>query len=185
VTPLVVLLIVIAALTLFVGFSYNQLVRLRNKVDEAWQDVDVQLQRRHDLVPKLVEITKGYAAHERAIFDEVARARSEAQAVAGVADRSAPEAKLASVLTSAVAVVEAYPELRAAESFLELQHEIAHTEDEVAAARYIYNGNVRVFNTRIQTLPVSLYAEAFGFGPAEFFQADLAEKVPSDVKVGG
>jgi LemA protein len=156
---------------LLVALSFNRLVRLRNKVTEAWQDVDVQLQRRHDLIPRLVEIVAGYAAHEKDLFDELARLRSEAEQASGAAAKSAPESELTTALTGAVAVAEGYPSLRAAENFLSLQKEIAATEDDVAAARTIYNGNVRIYNTRIQTFPVSFYADLFGFEPAEFFQA--------------
>jgi len=171
VTPVDVVLALFVLVGLLVALSFNRLVRLRNKVTEAWQDVDVQRQRRHDLIPRLVEVVEGYAAHEKELFDELTRLRSEAEQASGAAAESAPESELATALAGAVAVAEGYPSLRAAENFLSLQKEIAATEDEVAAARTIYNGNVRIYNTRIQTFPVSFYADLFGFEPAEFFQA--------------
>ena len=173
-TPLYVVLAIFAFLGLLVALSYNHLVRLRNKVVEAWQDVDVQLQRRHDLIPRLVEVVKGYAAHESELFAELARLRGAAGMASGAAEKSAPEGELAVALGRAIAVAEGYPSLRAAENFRSLQKEIAETEDDLAAARVIYNGNVRIYNTRIQTLPVSFYADLLGFEPAEFFQADTA-----------
>jgi LemA protein len=174
-TLIYVVIALVVAVALLVAFSYNGLVRLRNKVSEAWRDVDVQLQRRHDLVPKLVEIVKGYAEHEREVFEELARARVAAQEAGEAAARSEPETLLAGALARALAVAEAYPTLRASENFLSLQKEIAHTEDEIAAARFIYNGNVRIYNTRIQSFPSSLYASQFGFEPAGFFQAEAGQ----------
>jgi len=171
-TPLYVVLATFAVIGLLVALSYNRLVRLRNKVGEAWQDVDVQLQRRHDLIPKLVEIVKGYAAYESALFEQLTRLRSEAEQASGAAAQSAPELELAGALERAIAVAEGYPQLRASGNFLELQQEIVQTEDELAASRQIYNGNVRIFNTRIQTFPVSAYADVLGFERADFFQAD-------------
>ncbi|MGA9761983.1 MAG: LemA family protein [Gaiellaceae bacterium] len=170
--PLYVVLALFAFVGLLLALSFNRLVRLRNKVAEAWRDVDVQLQRRHDLIPRLVEIVKGYATHESELFSELARLRGEAERASGAAAKSVPESELAVALASTIAVAESYPSLRAAENFLSLQGEIGETEDEVAAARTIYNGNVRIYNTRIQTLPVSFYADVLGFEPAAFFQAD-------------
>lgn len=171
-TALYVVLALFAFLGLILALSYNRLVRLRNKVAEAWRDVDVQLQRRHDLIPRLVETVKGYATHESELLGELARLRGAAEQASGAAAMSAPERELAIALASTVAVAESYPALRATENFLSLQREIGETEDEVAAARTIYNGNVRIYNTRIQTLPVSFYADVLGFEPAAFFQAD-------------
>ncbi len=169
-TPLYLVLALFALVGLLIALSYNRLVRLRNKVVEAWQDVDVQLQRRHDLIPRLVEVVKGYAMHENELFDELALLRADAERASGAAARSAPESELGAALAGAVAVAESYPRLRATENFLSLQKNIAETEDEVAAARTIYNGNVRIYNTRIQTFPVSFYADVLGFEPADFFQ---------------
>ncbi len=177
-TPLYVVLTLFAVVGLLVALSYNRLVRLRNKVAEAWQDVDVQLQRRHDLIPRLVEIVKGYAAHENELFAELARLRSEAERVSGAAAKSVPESDLAVALGRTIAVAESYSTLRASENYLSLQKEIADTEDEVAAARIIYNGNVRIYNTRIQSFPVSAYADVLGFEPEDFFQADEVDRAP-------
>jgi LemA protein len=170
--PLYVVLALFTLLGLLVALSYNRLVRLRNKVVEAWRDVDVQLQRRHDLIPRLVEVVKGYAVHENELFNELALLRADAERANGAAAKSAPESELGVALAGAVAVAEGYPSLRAADNFRALQKEIAGTEDEVAAARTIYNGNVRIYNTRIQTFPVSFYADVLGFEPADFFQAE-------------
>lgn len=171
-TPLYVVLALFAFVGLLLALSFNRLVRLRNKVTEAWQDVDVQLQRRHDLIPRLVEVVKGYAAHENELFAELARLRSEAEGAIGAAAKSAPENELKVALGRTIALAESYPSLRAASNYLSLQKEIDETENEVAAARIIYNGNVRIYNTRIQTFPVSFYADVLGFEPSAFFQAD-------------
>jgi len=171
VTAFYVVLALFACAGLLLAFSYNRLVRLRNKVAEAWREVDVQLQRRHDMIPRLVELVKAYAAHEGELFAKLSRLRGEAENASGPDTKSAPESELATALGRTIAVAESYPSLRAAENFLSLQKEIAETENEVAAARIIYNGNVRIFNTRIQTLPVSFYADLLGFEPAAFFQA--------------
>ncbi len=172
-TPFYIVLALFAFVGLLIALSFNRLVRLRNKVVEAWQDVDVQLQRRHDLIPRLVEVVKGYAAHENELFVELTRLRGEAECASGAAAKSTPESELALAFAGAIAVAESYPSLRAAENFLSLQKNIAETENEVAAARIIYNGNVRIYNTRIQTFPVSFYADMLGFEPADFFQAEL------------
>ena len=173
-TGLYLVLALVALAGLLLALSYNRLVRLRNKVAEAWRDVDVQLQRRHDLIPRLVEIVRGYATHENELFAELARLRDEARTLHGAAEQSAPESRLEVAVAQTIALAESYPSLRAAGNFLSLQREIAETENEIGAARIIYNGNVRIFNTRIQTLPVSFYADLLGFEPASFFQADWA-----------
>jgi LemA protein len=183
-TPLYVALALLAFAALLVALSYNHLVRLRNKVTQAWQDVDVQLQRRHDLIPRLVEVVRGYAAHESALFEQLARLRSEAQRASGAAAKSEPESELADALGGAIAVAESYPNLRASQNYLSLQKEIADTEDEISAARFIYNGNVRIFNTRTQTFPVSMYADVFGFEPAEYFQASSPDREPLSAVLG-
>jgi LemA protein len=181
VTPLYIVLALLGIVGLLIAISYNRLVRLRNKVGEAWRDVDVQLQRRHDLIPRLVETVKGYAAHEGALFEKLGRLRSEAEQARGAAAQSAPELELAGALVRVIAVAESYPQLRASDNYLKLQKEIAHTEDELAASRRIYNGNVRIYNTRIQTLPVSAYADVLGFEPANYFQADESDRGPVSV----
>ena len=175
-TPLYLALIVLVSIALLVALSFNHLVRLRNKVAEAWRDVDAQLQRRHDLIPRLAAIVTGYQAHESALFEQLARLRNASEAATGAAGKSAPETALADAFARAVAVAEGYPALRASESYLSLQKEIGVTENEIAAAREIYNGNVRVFNSRIQTFPVSFLADLLGFEPADFFQIADGER---------
>jgi LemA protein len=160
--------------------AYNGLVRLRNKVAEAWSGVDVQLQRRHDLIPNLVATVQGYAAHERELFDAVTTARALAQAASGAAQAGPAESVLGAAVGRLVAVAESYPQLRASENFLALQRELANTEDEIAAARRIYNGNVQIYNTRIDTFPNAIWAALFRFKEADFFEAEgEAREVPS------
>ncbi|MGZ4398072.1 MAG: LemA family protein [Gaiellaceae bacterium] len=157
------------------------MVRLRLKVAEAWRDVDVQLQRRHDLVPNLARIVEGYAAHERSVLEAVAASRALAGQARGAAEADGPERALSEALGRLIAVAEAYPQLRAAQGYLDLQRQLEHTEDELSAARRIYNGNVRVYNSRIQSFPALLVAGALGFGEADFFQ--LAEEARAAVPV--
>jgi len=153
--------------------TYNGFVRLRNLVQEAWRQIDVELQRRHDLIPNLVETVKGYAAQERAVFEEVTKARALA---AGPASGPAEQAAHENVLTQAVgrlfAVAEAYPQLRSSENFLQLQSELATTEDRIAAGRRFYNANVRELNTKVETFPSNVVANLFSFTRAEYFEAE-------------
>ena len=173
---LVVLIVlgIVALIAIFLVLSYNGMVRARNKVDEAWSGIDVQLKRRHDLIPNLVETVKGYATHEREVFEAVTQARSQAiQAQSqGPARAGAAENALSGALGRLFAVAEAYPQLRAAESFTELQRELSNTEDQISAARRIYNGNVQAYNTKIQVLPNSLMAGPFGFTTREYFEIE-------------
>jgi LemA protein len=167
-----VLLVVLAVL------GYNRLVRLRNEVDTGWANIDVQLQRRGDLIPNLVEAVRGYAAHERAVFEEVTKAR------AALRDASTPggAAEANDVLTAALgrlfAVAEAYPELKASQNFLRLQDDLTDTEDKIAAARRYYNATVMRYNTAIQSLPWVLVARSLGFRAREFFSAEGDTDVP-------
>lgn len=169
---LIVLLAVILLLGLLFVWLYNRLVRLRNRVDNAWAQVEVQLKRRWDLIPNLVEAVKGYAAHERAVFEAVTKAR------AGLRDASTPSSAASAneILTAALgrlfAVAEAYPELRASENFLRLQEDLTDTEDKIAAARRYYNATVMRFNTAIQSLPWVLVARPLGFRDRDFFSAE-------------
>jgi LemA protein len=173
-TGLYVLLGVLALVAAWAVLSYNTLVRARNKVDEAWSGVDVQLKRRHDLVPNLVSTVKGYAAHERATLEAVTEARGAARAATGPGAVERAEAKLTSALGAVNALAEAYPELRAAESFQRLQAELAEIEDEIQAARRIYNSNVQDYNTRVQVFPTLLIAGPLSFDAREFFEIELA-----------
>jgi LemA protein len=163
----VVVLLVVAVVVL-----YNRLVTLRNRVENAWSQVDVQLRRRYDLIPNLVETVKGYASHERETFEAVTEARSRAQAAQGPADQSAAEGILGQALGRLFAVAEAYPELQADENFRQLQDELAQTENRIAVSRQVYNDTVLTYNTAIQTVPGLLVAGPFGFGKKEFFELE-------------
>jgi len=177
-----VLLATVVVLFVLLVVSYNGLVRLRNKVVEAWSGIEVQLQRRHDLIPNLVEAVRGYAAHERELFDQVAAARTLAQAADGPAEAGPAEAAVTVALGRLVAVGESYPDLRASENFVALQHQLAETENEIAAARRIFNGNVQIYNTRVETFPNAIWAGSFGFVAADFFEAEpAARQAPSAV----
>jgi LemA protein len=168
-------LLVLAALaalaTLWVVMTYNSFVRLRNKADEAWSGVDVQLKRRHDLVPNLVETVKGYAAHESSVLTEVTEARTQAMSTFAAGERPAAEARLSSALDGIRVVAEQYPELRASENFQRLQAQLAELEDQIQAARRIYNSNVNAYNTVIQLFPSSLVAGK-SFTTRELFKLD-------------
>jgi LemA protein len=171
-----ILLIVIVALIVWVIAMYNGLIRLKNRVDEAWSDIDVQLKRRHDLIPNLVNTVKGYAAHEKEVFEKVTEARTRAMTAGTAADKGQAENMLSGALKSLFAVSEAYPDLKANQNFLELQRELTDTEDKIMAARRFYNGNVRDFNTKIQVFPTSIFAGMMNFSKRDFFQAEESEK---------
>jgi LemA protein len=169
--------IVIIAILVIVGAwavaQYNGLVKLRNLVQEAWHQIDTELQRRHDLIPNLVETVKGYAAHERETFEAVTQARAAAAAPgAGPAQQAQNENILTQALGRLFAVAEAYPELKANQNFLALQQELTNTEDRVAAGRRFYNANVRELNTKIETFPTSIIANMFKFVKAEYFETE-------------
>jgi LemA protein len=164
---------------------YNHLVRLVNRTKEAWSDIDVQLKRRYDLIPNLVNTVKGYATHESQAFENVTKARSMAMGANTLAEKGQAEATLAGALKSVFAIAEAYPDLKANQSFLSLQSELTDTEDKIQAARRFYNGNVRDLNTAIQVFPGNMIAGVFHFGSMEFFQldaSDAAAKNPVEVK---
>jgi LemA protein len=160
------------------AFGYNRLVRLRNEVDTGWANIDVQLQRRADLIPNLVEAVKGYAAHERGVFEQVTRARSALQRAEGPAAAAEADAGLSAALGRLFAVAEAYPDLQASENFLRLQEDLTDTEDKISAARRYYNATVMYFNTAVQTVPWLLLARPFGFREREFFSAEGDTAVP-------
>ena len=177
-----VLVAVVALVILVVIVIYNSMIRSRNMVDQGWSGIDVQLKRRHDLIPNLVEAVKGYAAHERETLLAVIEARAEAMAADGPAASGAAESVVDRALGRLFAISEAYPQLRATENFQQLQAELANTEDQIAAARRIYNGNVQLYNTKIQVFPNLLLADAWDFTPREFFEiADPAEREPVEV----
>ncbi|MDX6593945.1 MAG: LemA protein [Gaiellales bacterium] len=178
-----VALLVIAAIVIlviiFLIVQYNGMIRGRNKVDEAWSGIDVQLKRRHDLIPNLVESVKGYATHERETFQQVTDARAQAMGASGPAQSGVAEGFLSQALGRLFAVAEAYPELRASENFQQLQNELTNTEDQISASRRIYNGNVQSYNTRIQVFPNSVIAGAGGFTVREYFEIETpADRQP-------
>ncbi|OGZ21987.1 MAG: hypothetical protein A3D46_02340 [Candidatus Nealsonbacteria bacterium RIFCSPHIGHO2_02_FULL_43_13] len=162
--------------------TYNRFVTLRNRVKEAWADIDVQLKRRYDLIPNLIETVKGYASHERELLEKVTEARTQAMGAQTIKERGDAENMLSQTLKSLFAVSENYPALRATENFLELQKELTDTEDKIQASRRFYNGNVRDFNTILQSFPQNAVAGIFNFKAAEFFEiAEAAEKEPVKV----
>jgi len=173
----VVLIVVLVVVVIVVGWAiatYNGFVKLRNLVQEAWRQIDVELHRRYDLIPNLIETVKGYAAHERAVFDEVTRARAAAANAGGAspAQRAAQEDVLSGAIGRLFAVAEAYPQLRAQAGFAQLQDELTNTEDRIAAGRRFYNANVRDMNTKVETFPPSIIASMFSFRRAEYFEVN-------------
>ena len=166
----IVVLVVLALLALV--FLYNRFVRLRNRVDNAWAQIEVQLKRRHDLIPNLVETVKGYAAHERGTFEAVTQARAAAQGARTPAEAGQAEGILSQALGRLFAVAEAYPELQADENFRQLQSELAETENRIAVSRQVYNDTVLTYHNAIQTFPAVLVAGMFGFRPREFFEIE-------------
>jgi LemA protein len=185
-TFLWIVLAVIAAAIFAIIAMYNGLIRLKNRVDEAWSDIDVQLKRRYDLIPNLVETVKGYAAHEQATFEKVVNARNAAMAAQSGGDAKAQaeaENILSGTLKSIFALAENYPDLKANQNFLELQRELTDTEDKIQASRRFYNGNVRDFNTKLEVFPTNIMAGMLGFKRREFFEiADAKERDNIQVK---
>ena len=175
--------IVLVALVLWVIAAYNRFIVFVNRTKEAWSDIDVQLKRRYDLIPNLVETVKGYASHERELFEKVTEARARALGAKGVKERAEAENGLSSTLKTLFAVAENYPQLKASDNFLELQRELRDTEDKIQAARRFYNGNVRDLNTQIEVFPNNVIASMFGFKKMEFFEIEEAvEKEPVKVQ---
>jgi LemA protein len=172
----------IVAIILFVVWAYNSMIKMRNQVKEAWSDIDVQLKRRYNLIPNIVETVKGYATHEDSVFTKVTEARSNAINATSMKDHGAAENMLSGALKSLFAVAENYPQLKANENFLQLQNELVDTEDKIQAARRFYNGNVRDYNTKIQQFPAKVIADIFKFKPEEFFELENEkEKEPVEV----
>ncbi len=168
----IVATVVLVLLGLLAVVLYNRLVTLRNRAENGWSQVDVQLQRRHDLVPNLVETVKGYAAHERGTFDEVTRARTAAQGAATVDDQAEAENVLTAAIGRLFAVAEQYPELRASENFRQLQAQLEATEQKIAVSRQMYNDAVLAYDTARETLPTSIVAALFSFTPKTYFEID-------------
>ncbi|MBI4341577.1 MAG: LemA family protein [Candidatus Omnitrophica bacterium] len=174
--PLVIVLGVLAALLVWTLATYNGLIGLRVRADGAWSDIDVQLKRRYDLIPNVIETVKGYAAHEQKVFAQVTEARSRAMQAAGPGEKAQAEGALAGTLKSLFAVAENYPQLRANENFMGLQQSLTQVEETLQGARRYYNAVVRDYNTKLSVLPDRLIAQAGGFTPKEFFQLDSAEE---------
>ncbi len=174
-SPIVIIAVAGALILLWVALNYNSLVRIRQHVRESWSDIDTELKRRYDLVPNLVAVVKGYAAHERELFRLVVEARSRAAASTGSpSNQAADEKPLVDGMRRLLAVAEAYPDLKASENFLALQHELSTTEDRIQRARRYYNANVREMNTRVEVFPSNIIAGMFGFRRAEFFEVETS-----------
>ncbi|MGA1980607.1 MAG: LemA family protein [Sedimentisphaerales bacterium] len=173
-TTLIIIAAVLALFVLFVIGIYNALIRLRNQVDNAWSQIDVQLKRRHDLIPNLVETAKGYMQHERGTFEAITKARSQAMGAKTVSDASKAEGALGDALSKFMLVVENYPDLKANQNFLALQEELTGTENRISFARQSYNDQVLFFNNKIQMFPSNIIANMFNFGKRDFFGLETA-----------
>ncbi|HUW20260.1 MAG TPA: LemA family protein [Sedimentisphaerales bacterium] len=171
-TPVIVVAAVVVLLILFVIGIYNALIRLRNQVDNAWSQIDVQLKRRHDLIPNLVETARGYMKHERQTFEEITKARSQAMGAKSVAEASKAEGALGEALSKFLLVVENYPDLKANQNFLALQEELTSTENKISFARQNYNDQVLFFNNKIQMFPSNVIANMFNFTRRDFFEIE-------------
>ncbi|MDO8504213.1 MAG: LemA family protein [bacterium] len=169
-----IILITLGVIIFWLVVTYNRLITLRNRMKEAWADIDVQLKRRYDLIPNLVETVKGYASHESGVFEKVTEARTRAMGAQTLKEKGEAENILAGTLKTLFAVSENYPQLRASENFLELQRELTDTEDKVQAARRFYNGNVLELNNKIQSFPTNIIAGMFNFKQGEFFEIEEA-----------
>lgn len=184
-SPLTIILIILAVIVLWVVFAYNGFVRLINRTKEAWADIDVQLKRRYDLIPNLVNTVKAYALHESKVLENVTRARNAAMNAGTVAGKGEAENMLSGALKSLFAVSEAYPDLKANQNFAKLQDELADTENKIQAARRFYNTNVRDLNTKTESFPSNIIASMFNFSKMEFFElneGEAAARNPIEVK---
>ena len=186
-TAVIIIAVIVGVLGLFLAFTYNTLVSLNQRASEAWSDITVQLKRRYDLIPNLVNTVKGYATHEKGVFEEVTKARANALSAQGPAEQAKAENMFQDTLKSLFAVAEAYPDLKASQNFQELQNELTDTEDKIQASRRFYNGVVRDFNTRRKTFPTNIFAGILGFKEdKEYFELDDAQTAavqnPVDVK---
>src|SRR6202158_4592414 len=180
-TGILFLVILVVIAVVLIGM-YNSLVQLRVRTDSAWSDIDVQLKRRHDLIPTLGETLKGYAAHEKGTFENIAKFRSLAMQATTPADKAVAENQLTGALKSLFAVAENYPELKASEEFTQLQGSLSQTEDSIQNARRYYNAVVRDLNTKIQSFPTNILAGMFGFQARQFFEVDAADREPVAVQ---
>ncbi len=168
----IILLILIVGGIIWLIATYNGLIKSKNRTEEAWADIEVQLKRRHDLIPNLVETVKGYAKHERELFEKVTQARAQAMNAQSFQEKSQAENQLSQTLKSLFAVAENYPDLKASENFAKLQDELTDTENKIQAARRFYNGNVRDYNIKLETFPTNLFAQKLGFKKKEFFEIE-------------
>jgi LemA protein len=184
---LIVAIAAIALIAVWVAVTYNRIIQLRNACESSWSQIDVALKLRHDLVPRLAEAVAGYAGHERATLEEVARARTQAVAAdtAPPGPRGAAEATLGSAIGRAVVLAEDYPDLRATENFSQLQRDLAGVEEKISITRRVYNDTVETYNTKIQVFPPVIVARAFGFSRRDFFDAPIEAEVAPAVSVGG
>lgn len=175
-SPMLIVLVILGVAALYIFGLYNGLVRLREQIKEAWSQIDVQLKRRSDLIPNLVETVKGYAKHEKEVFENVTKARSALMSASGAQEKAEANNMLTQALGKLFAVAEAYPELKANENFLQLQKELSDTEDKVAYSRQYYNTTVMEYNVRVKTFPAALFAKSMGFTEQEFFKTDSEEE---------
>lgn len=181
-TWLWIVIAILALIVLWLIVTYNGLVALKNRTEEAWSDIDVQLKRRYDLIPNLVETVKGITKQEQKVFKEVTEARSAAMGAKGIEEKGKAENMLSSTLKSLFAVAEAYPDLKSSENFLQLQGELSDTENKIQAARRFYNGNVRDLNMKIESFPTNTIAGMLGYAKRDFFEAEEGEKEPVKVQ---
>ena len=171
-SPIITISVIVALVILWIIVAYNGFVRLINRAKEAWADIDVQLKRRYDLIPNLVNTVKGYATHESSAFENVTKARALAMGAGNLAEKSRAETGLGAALKSIFAIAEAYPDLKANQNFLELQRELSDTENKIQAARRFYNVNVRDLNTKVESFPSNFIANIFHFRTMEFFELE-------------
>jgi LemA protein len=182
VLALIIILVIVVLVGLYAVFSYNGLVSLRNRIENAWAQIDVQLKRRYDLIPNLVETVKGYASHERETLDAVIEARNAGMSASGPHDQAEAENQITGALKSLFALSEAYPDLKANQNFAQLQEELTGTEGRIAYARQFYNDTVYRYNTKIQSFPSNVLANAFRFSEREYFEADDESRGPTQVQ---
>lgn len=168
---LIILGVIVVVIAIIIGL-YNKLIKLRNRVQESWSDIDVQLKRRYDLIPNLIETVKGYAAHEASVFENVTKARSQAMQAQGLQEKAKAENMLSETLKSLFAVSENYPQLKASENFLKLQDELSDTENKIQASRRFYNSNVLAFNNALEVIPTNIIGSMMGFKKKEFFKVE-------------
>src|SRR3989339_337788 len=172
-SPIFIVLAIILVIIFWIVFAYNSFIRFINRAKEAWADIDVQLKRRYDLIPNLVNTVKGYAKHESSAFENVTKARSMAMGAGSVVEKGQAENMLTGALKSVFAIAEAYPELKANQNFLELQKELSDTENKIQAARRFYNTNVRDLNTSVESVPSNIIASMFSFKKRDFFELEV------------